>query len=332
MLTELMSIAAGNILSPPILFFVLGIFAIRVKSDLEIPGSIGKALSYYLLIVIGFKGGVELQQSAFDLKLFYSLVAALLIGFLLPMMAYPLLRATTSLDRVNAAAISAHYGSISVVTFVAAVAFLGVYEIGYEGYIVAMMAIMEAPAIISGLALAKGFSGRGQDKKHSIASPKLAREVLFGGTILLLLGSFIIGFATGQRGMDSMAGFVKAPFTGILCLFLLEMGILAGKRIEDIKKVGLPLILFGIYMPLLGAMAGIFSGMLIGLSTGGTTLLAVLSSSASYIVVPAALRQALPEANPSLSMPLVLGLTFPFNVFIGIPVYYYTAKHISSFF
>lgn len=307
---------------PPILFFILGLFASRVRSDLEIPPAVGKALSYYLLLVIGFKGGVELSVSELNLKLLNSMLAALFVGAALPFIAYPLLRIMVRLDRLNAAAISAHYGSISVVTFVAAAAFLGIFNIPYEGYVVAMMALMEAPAIITGLFLAKGGQGR------KIFSPDLVREVFFGGTLLLLLGSFCIGWLTGERGMEAMTGFVAAPFTGVLCFFLLEMGILAGKRLEVIKKAGLPLVLFGIYMPLIGGALGITTGAIIGLSQGGTNLLAVLCASASYIVVPAALRHSLPEANPALSMPLALGVTFPFNIFFGIPLYFYGAKMV----
>lgn len=313
-------ISLQNILSPPILFFILGLFASRVRSDLEIPSAVGKALSYYLLVVIGFKGGVELGVSELNLKLLNSMLAALFVAAALPFIAYPLLRIMVRLDRLNAAAISAHYGSISVVTFVAAVAFLGIYTIPYEGYVVAMMALMEVPAIITGLILAN------RKQRRKIFSPVFLREVFFGGTLLLLLGSFCIGWITGERGMEAMAGFVTVPFTGVLCFFLLEMGSLAGKKLVDIKKAGLPLVLFGIYMPLIGGAVGIIIGAIIGLSQGGTHLLAVLCASASYIVVPAALRHALPEANPALSMPLVLGVTFPFNIFIGIPLYFYGAK------
>ncbi len=314
-----------NILSPPVLFFLLGLFASRVRSDLEIPLAVGKVLSYYLLLVIGFKGGVELNVSELNLKLLSALGAALFVGSALPFIAYPLLRFVIKLDRINAAAIGAHYGSISVVTFVAAVEFLGIYNISYEGYIVAMMALMEAPAIITGLMLAKG--GQGQ----RIFTPVFVQEVFFGGTLLLLLGSFGIGWITGERGMEAMIGFVKVPFTGVLCFFLLEMGILTGKRLEDLKNAGLPLVFFGIIMPLIGAALGITTGAIIGLSQGGTMLLAVLCASASYIVVPAALRHALPEANPALSMPLALGVTFPFNIFIGIPLYFYVTKTLFEF-
>jgi hypothetical protein len=323
---DFLSIAIKNILSPPILFFVLGIFAARVKSDLEIPAAIAKALSYYLLVVIGFKGGVELHMSAINFKLLYSLLAALFVAFVIPFIGYSLLRLTTKLDKVNAGAISAHYGSVSVVTFVAGVSFLGLYDIKYEGYVVAMMALMEAPAIISGLLLAKGIGDQKKGQTGTMFSPKLIQEILFGGTLLLLLGSFAIGWITGGRGMEALAGFIKVPFTGILCFFLLEMGILVGRKIGDIKKFGFPLILFGLYMPLLGAIIGALTGAIAGMSLGGTSLLAVLCASASYIVVPAALRHALPEANPSLSLPLALGVTFPLNIFIGIPLYYYCIK------
>lgn len=321
-MSNFFQVSLQNILSPPILFFILGLFAARVRSDLEIPPAVGKALSYYLLLVIGFKGGVELSASELNITLLYALAVALIAGAALPLIAYPLLRATARLDRVNSAAIAAHYGSISVVTFVAAVAFLGVSGIAYEGYLVAMMALMEAPAIITGIVLARGGKGA------NIFSSAFVREVLFGGTLLLLIGSFVIGWITGGQGMDAMAGFIKAPFTGLLCFFLLEMGILTGKKLSDIRRAGLPLALFGLYMPVIGAAMGILLGALVGLSLGGTILLAVLCASASYIVVPAALRHALPEANPALSMPLALGVTFPFNIFIGIPLYYYAARKL----
>jgi len=328
-MNDFFDVAARNILSPPILFFLLGIFASRVKSDLEVPHQIGKALSYYLMVVIGFKGGVQLSASEIDFKLFYSLATAITIGFLLPFVAYQLLRWTTNLDRINSAAIGAHYGSVSVVTFIAAVSFLAIHDVKYEGYLVAMMALMEAPAILSALLIAKGIGG---DKKITLFLPKIFHEVLFGGAILLLLGSFIIGWITGQSGMEAMSGFITVPFIGLLCFFLLEMGIIAGRRLEDIKRSGLALILFGFYMPIIGAIVGTSAGILLGLSLGGVTLLAVLCASASYIVVPAALRYALPEANISISMPLVLGITFPFNIFIGIPAYYYCAKMLLEFF
>ncbi len=321
-MTEFFQISLQNILSPPILFFILGLFAARVRSDLEIPPAVGKALSYYLLLVIGFKGGVELSASELNMTLIYALAAAVIAGAALPLIAFPLLRVAARLDRVNAAAIAAHYGSISVVTFVAAVSFLGISGIAYEGYLVAMMALMEAPAIITGLVLARG--GRGSN----VFSSAFVREVLFGGTLLLLIGSFCVGWITGGRGMEAMAGFIKTPFTGVLCFFLLEMGIMTGKRLSDIAKAGLPLALFGLYMPMIGGVMGMLLGALVGLSLGGTVLLAVLCASASYIVVPAALRHALPEANPALSMPLALGVTFPFNIFVGIPLYYFLAQKI----
>jgi hypothetical protein len=329
---ELLAISVQNILSPPILFFILGIFASRVRSDLEIPSSVGKILSYYLLMVIGFKGGHELNATALSPKLLYSMIAAATAAFLLPFIAYPLLRLTTKLDRINAASIAAHYGSISVVTFIAAVSLLSMKGIYYEGYVIAMMALMEAPAIVSGLALAKGKEGQKEGSGETLFSPRLLREVLFGGTLLLLLGSFFIGWITGDRGMEAMSGFIKGPFTGILCFFLLEMGILSGKKLGDIKRMALPLFFFGLYMPLIGAFIGIFLGVAVGLSQGGTTLLAVLCASGSYIVVPAALRHALPEANLSLSMPLVLGVTFPFNIFIGIPLYHYLSRLVFDIF
>lgn len=323
---NLINIAVMNLVSPPILFFLLGTIAARLKSDLDISAGLGKTLSLYLMLAIGFKGGVELSRSELSPTTAIALLAAALLSFALPFIAYAFLRLTTRMDRINAGAIGAHYGSISLVTFVAGTAFLETHAEYFEGFLIVMMVLMEAPAMISGLFLARRGLAGAPDKRKPLLSPKLLREVLFGWTIFLLLGSLFIGFLTGERGMAAMAGFISLPFIGFLCLFMLEMGLVAGRRLEELKKFGLPLILFGFYMPLVGASLGILAGLVIGLSQGGTALLAILCASASYIVVPAALRHALPQANPSISVPLVLGVTFPFNILLGIPLYYHAAK------
>lgn len=323
---NLIAIAANNLISPPILFFLMGILAARFKSDLDISAGLGKTLSLYLMLAIGFKGGVELSRSELTLTTVLALFAAMALAFVLPFIAYGFIRLTTGMDRINAGAISAHYGSISLVTFVAGTAFLEGHAEYFEGFLIVMMVLMEAPAILSGLLLARRGLPGAPEKRKPLFSAKLLREVLFGWTIFLLLGSLCIGFLTGERGMAAMAGFISLPFIGFLCLFMLEMGLVAGRRLEELMRFGLPLILFGFYMPLAGAALGIVTGLMLGLSLGGTTLLGVLCASASYIVVPAVLRQALPQANPSIYVPLVLGVTFPFNILLGIPLYYHWTK------
>lgn len=325
-MNNLLNIAVLNLVSPPILFFILGTIAARLKSDLDISAGLGKTLSLYLMLAIGFKGGVELSRSELSLTTLIALLTAAMLSFVLPFIAYGFIRLTTRMDRIDAGAISAHYGSISLITFVAGTAFLETHAEHFEGFLIVMMVLMEAPPIISGLLLARQGLTVLKDKRKPLFSPKLLREVFFGWTIFILLGSLLIGFLTGDRGMADMAGFIGLPFIGFLCLFMLEMGLVAGRRLDELRTFGLPLILFGFYMPLVGASMGILAGLSIGLSLGGVTLLAILCASASYIVVPAALRHALPQANPSISIPLVLGVTFPFNILLGIPLYYYAAK------
>jgi len=323
--------AFDNLLSPMVLFFGLGFIAARLKSDLELPEGIGKGLSLYLMLAIGFKGGVELAGNGMSGQIVGSLIAAVALSFVLPAVAYGLLRVSTRLDAPNAAAIAAHYGSISVVTFIAATAFLTERGVPYEGYLVAMLALMETPAIVTGLLLARRDPAtiRSQDAGGGF-SGELIREILFSGSVLLLVGSFLIGGITGESGMQAIGAFVEQPFKGILCLFLLDMGLLAARRLDDFRSVGTALLAFGLYMPLVGMVVGLATAYGLGLSVGGSTLLAVLSASASYIVAPAAMRMALPQANPSLYVTVSLAITFPFNVVVGIPLYYGAAQLIAS--
>ena len=234
----------------------------------------------------------------------------------LPLLAFALLKIFTKFSRLDAAAVAAHYGSISIVTFVAATSVLEGRAIAAEGYMVAVAAAMEAPAILSALWLISrnGSSGR--------MEPGLMREILLNGSIVLLVGSFVIGLMTGEKGLAEIAPFIVSPFKGVLCLFLLDMGLVAGRGLRQSKGVlGLGAVAFGIVMPLAGSIIGLVMGMMIGLSTGGVVLLMVLAASASYIAVPAAMRVALPEANPAIYLTLSLGVTFPFNLTLGIPLY-----------
>ena len=320
---SIFNLAAANLLSPMVLFFMLGVGATLARSDLSIPEAIAKGLSIYLMLAIGFKGGAGVAQAGIDVTLVLSLLAGVVLSAVIPFIAFRLLSATTDLPRVDAAAIAAHYGSISIVTFLAAVQALAAIGLKHEGYMVAVAAAMETPAIIAALWLAKrGEKSGGMDRET-------LREVMLNGSIVMLLGSFAIGWITGPDGLKSIAPFIVDPFKGILCLFLLDMGIIAGRGLREARKSLTPrVIVFGLYMPLIGAALGLSAAKLAGLSEGGTALMATLAASASYIAVPAALRLALPEARPSVYLPLSLGVTFPFNLTLGIPLYIALAEAI----
>lgn len=312
----IIALAGANLISPIVLSFALGLFAALARSDLSVPEAVAKGMSIYLLFAIGFKGGVAVASHGIDVTLGLSLLAGVILSAALPLAAFALLRAISNLSRMDAAAVAAHYGSISIVTFVAASSVLEGRGIAYEGYMVAVAAAMEAPAILSALWLvARGSGGRKMEAG-------LWHEILLNGSIVLLIGSFVIGWVTGTDGLAQIDSFIVAPFKGVLCLFLLDMGLVAGRGLRGGRHVlGAGALAFGVIMPLIGAGFGLMAGLLLGLSTGGVTLMAVLSASASYIAVPAAMRVALPEANPSIYLTLSLGVTFPFNLTLGIPLY-----------
>ena len=327
---QIFALAAENLLSPIILSFALGVGAALARSDLSIPEAAAKAMSIYLLFAIGFKGGVSVASHGVDLKLGLSLLAGVLMSFALPLVAFVLLNTIARLDRINAAAVAAHYGSISIVTFVAGTSVLQSRGIGYDGYMVAVAASMEAPAILSALWLiSRGGSKETGDAQRMDA--KLWREIMLNGSIVLLVGSFLIGWATGEDGMARISSFIEAPFQGVLCLFLLDMGLVAGRGLRGGGKVMQPGVLaFGMLMPVVGACVGLGAGLLLGVSTGSVALFMVLGASASYIAVPAAMRVALPEANPSIYLTLSLGVTFPFNLTLGLPLYVAVASAITG--
>ncbi|AJD53809.1 MULTISPECIES: sodium-dependent bicarbonate transport family permease [Thalassospira] len=312
---DVLSLAAQNLLSPIVLFFVLGVGAALARSDLTIPEAVAKGISLYLLFAIGFKGGVAVSNNGIDLTLGMTLMAGVILSFVLPFIAFGLLRWISQLSRTDAAAVAGHYGSISIVTFVAATSVLQSSGIVAEGYMVAVAAAMEAPAIFSALLLVSS-GGKGR------MDGALIREILLNGSIVLLVGSFFIGWITGAEGMAKIEALIVSPFQGVLCLFLLDMGLVAGRGLKQgraVLRAG-PLA-FGVMMPVIGSCLGLVFALLIGLSLGGTVLLMVLAASASYIAVPAAMRVALPEANPSVYLTLSLGVTFPFNLTLGIPLY-----------
>lgn len=323
----ILALAIDNLISPIILFFVLGLLASFARSDLSVPEAVAKGLSLYLLFAIGFKGGASVAAHGLDAKLLMSLVAGGVLSAAIPFVAFGLLRVMTGLSVIDAAAVAGHYGSISIVTFVAATSVITASGLVTEGYMVAVAAIMEAPAILSALWLVARFGGAGQGKMDA----GLIREILLNGSIVLLVGSFIIGWITGQEGLNMIASFIVAPFQGVLCLFLLDMGLVAGRGLRDARGVlRLPIFAFGVVMPLVGSLFGLAAGVLLGLSTGGVALFMTLSASASYIAVPAAMRVALPEANPSVYLTLSLGVTFPFNLTIGIPIYLAIARTVTG--
>lgn len=320
-----LSLAAQNLISPPVLFFALGVFAALARSELAIPEAVAKALSLYLMLAIGFKGGVAAGEHGLGLDLLRVIGVAVALSFIIPLIAFALLRTTTKLARVDQAAIAAHYGSISIVTFIAATAALNAAEIAYPGIMVAAAAAMEVPAIITALWLARGGKQSGTTQR---ATPW--REVLLNGSVVLLIGAFIIGMATGQPGYEDVAPFIIDPFKGVLCLFLLDMGLVAGRELRHVGRTLSPaLLLFGLYMPLIGGVLGALAAMAVGLDRGGIAMLSVLTASASYIAVPAAMRLALPEAKPSLYLTLSLAVTFPFNLTVGIPFYIALAGWLS---
>ena len=315
-MTDILTLAGQNLLTPMILCFVLGLAAAMARSDLSVPEAAAKMMSLYLLFAIGFKGGVAVADHGVDGQLIAALAGGVLLSFALPFVAFGLLRGLTKLSVLDAAAVAAHYGSISIVTFVTATSVLATRGIAAEGYMVAVAAAMEAPAIVSALwLLSRSGKAAGLDM-----DARLWREILLNGSIVLLVGSFLIGFATGAPGMARIDAFIVAPFQGVLCLFLLDMGLVAGRGLRGARGVlDWRVVAFGVTMPIIGSAAGLAVALLLGLSTGGVALLMVLAASASYIAVPAAMRVALPEANPSIYLTLSLGVTFPFNLIIGIP-------------
>ncbi len=306
----------SNLLNPPVLFFLLGSLAVLVKSDLELPAPIPKVLSLYLLLALGFKGGAALRENNDGLAL-PALSAALLMALAVPLYAFPILRRRMNLP--DAAAVAATYGSVSAVTFVTATAFLQRLGEPQSGYMTAALALMESPAIVVGVLFARLGQRNGDDIWGRFAA--LLHEAVFNGSVLLLVGSLAIGYVVGGAGGESLKPFTEALFPGLLSLFLLDMGLVVGRRLGDLRRMGAFPIAFAFGMPLFNAILSVGIARLIGLPVGDALLFVVLCASASYIAVPAAMRQALPQANPALYVTMALALTFPFNVVIGIPLY-----------
>ena len=337
----------SNLLIPAVLFFALGAIARIIKSDLRFPPDLAKVLSIYLLMAIGLHGGYELAKADLVTAV-NAIVWALILGFSMPVIGYFSLILTRKVNPMDAAAISAHYGSVSAGTFLTAIAFLDNAGVEYETYPLIMLAVMESPAIIVGLILAAtarkhaassniAVSGNGSPAaKHQNGEGgsnfgSLLHEAFTNGSVVVLIGSMVIGAIAQPSGIEKLKPFVDEIFMGVLCLFLFEMGMEAARRIKEFKKVGAVLGAFGVAMPLIGGFVGAIVGhSILGFSVGGATLVAVLGASASYIAVPPAMRLAVPEANPSFYLTLSLGITFPFNVLIGIPLYHWFVGYLAG--
>ncbi len=303
---------------PVVLFFVLGVLAGLLRSDLKIPASIYEALSIFILLAIGLKGGVELAKHPMGELIGQGLIIVA-VGALIPLIAFPILRYLGRLSRADSASIAAHYGSVSVVTFSVGITLLGHEALDYEGYLIVFLVLLEMPALVIGVILARYGVG-------TVRWGKLLHEVFFGKSIYLLVGGLVIGYIAGPRGIQPLDKLFFDLFKGVLAFFLLEMGLVASSRIAALRQYGVFLTGFAVVMPMVSAVLGTLCGWGLGLSVGGTFLLATLFASASYIAAPAAMRIAVPEANPALSIGASLGITFPFNIFLGIPVYLWMAR------
>ena len=317
-----------------VFFFVLGVFARLVKSDLKLPEALYETLSIYLLLAIGLKGGIELSKQPLA-ALAPQVLACMALGFVIPFALFPLLR-LLRLGGADAAALGAHYGSVSVVTFAVTTAALTRQGIAFESHAALWVAVMEAPGLVAGILLAR-WAQRGAAGQHAEQGAVrrgggwgvLAHDVLLGKSVLLLMGGLLIGALAGEAGTAPIKAVFIDPFKGVLALFLLELGLVAGGRLAEIKRFGVAVLVIGLGVPPVLALAGALVGVALGLSTGGVAVLAALAASASYIAAPTAMRIAVPEANAALSITAALGITFPFNIVLGIPLYIALAQRIT---
>ncbi len=309
-----------NLLSPITLAFALGIFARVVKSEFSLPRQMYTGLGIYLLFALGLKGGVELAKEPLGV-IILPVAVTLVLGCIRPLTSYAVLRKLGGFNTDDSAGIAAHYGSVSAVTFIAALTFLEGMREPVEGYLPTLLAILESPGIHIALAIG---ALKQADRTESMGS--VLHEVLTGRTMILLVGGLVVGYFMAPGTWDQVAGFYDgAVFKGALCLFLLEMGVVAGERLGDLKESGLFLLAFGVIMAVIHGVVGVGAGLLAGLSPGGATVLGAMSASASYIAAPPAVRMTLPAANPTLSLTASLAITFPFNIIFGIPLYYQVA-------
>ncbi len=311
-----------NITNPAFLFFILGIIAVKLKSDLEIPPNSSKFISLYLLFSIGFKGGQELAHSHFSIQIIWSVIFGVVISGIIPLYTFFILKRKLSIE--NSGAIAAAYGSVSAVTFVTAVSFLEIQNQTFSGYMVAIMALMEAPAIIIGVMLIKLYA---EKKDKDIDLNSIIKHSLTNGSVLLILGSLIIGIMASEKQAQGIKPFTTDIFKGFLAIFLLDMGITSGTKLNDFFKSGWFTVLFAIFIPLLnGCLIAFLSGSVID-DIGNRFIFSVLAASASYIAVPAALKISVPGANPGIFLPMALAVTFPFNITIGMPIYFLVVNY-----
>ncbi|TGV03155.1 sodium-dependent bicarbonate transport family permease [Flavivirga rizhaonensis] len=314
-----------NLTNPALLFFFLGIIAVQLKSDLKIPENSSKFISLYLLLAIGFKGGQELSHSDFSMEIIWSLLFGIFLAVAVPVYTYFILRKKFSIE--NAGAIAASYGSVSAVTFVTAISFLEIEHIPFSGHMVAVMALMEAPSIMVGLFLIMIF--KGNKRKSDIPLKTTLRHALFNGSVLLIVGSLMVGFLASDVQAQGIKPFTTDIFKGFLAVFLLDMGITSGKKLSEFIKKGKFALLFAIVIPIInGLLVAIISGAFIS-DIGNRLLFAILAASASYIAVPAAMKIAAPKASPSLYIPMALAITFPFNITLGMPFYLYIIQNFN---
>ena len=311
-----LGVALSTFTSPVILFFILGFVAALARSELAIPEAIAKAMSLYLMAAIGLKGGVAVATSGVDAQIAAALATGILASLLIPVGAYGLLRAFARLDRINAGAVAAHYGSVSVVTFVTASEVLASAALAPAGFMVAVLAVMETPAILTGLLLARGAVSGSAGPRGEIA-----REVFLNASVVLLLGSFAIGAIAGPKGFAEVQPLFESGFKGVLCLFLLDMGLVAARRLIDARALNVRLVILAVAFPLINGTLGTLAGFGIGLDPGSTAAFGVLCASASYIAVPAAMRLSLPQADPGIYLTMSLSITFPFNILFGIGLF-----------
>ena len=312
-----------NVLSPVVLAFALGLIATLVRSDLRFPEELYTALSIYLLIAIGLRGGAELSDTPFS-AFWRPAAGTLLLGVITPLTAYAVARRLGRLGVADAAALAAHYGSVSIVTFLACLSFLEAIGVPAETFMATLVALLEVPAIIVALGIAR--HGMGGSTRWS----SVLHEVLTGRSVFLLVGGLVIGYIVGTPGLERVAPLFVDLFQGVLMLFLLDMGMVAARRLRDLRTSGVFLVLFAILLPIGHGVVGVWMGILTELSVGGATVLGVLAASASYIAAPAAVRIALPQASPGLYLTGALGITFPFNLTVGIPMYYAFARLLSG--
>jgi hypothetical protein len=313
-----LSLLAENLTNPALLFFILGITAVLIKSDLEIPSNSSRFISLYLLFAIGFKGGQELSHEHMNAEILWSMGFGLLLSALIPLATYFLLR--IKLNVSDAAATAAAYGSVSAVTFVTAITFLEFHKMNSSGHMVAVMALMESPAIIVGLMLLSIFRKEQGNTKFELGS--VLKHALTNGSVVLILGSLFIGFLADAKQAEGIKPFTNELFKGFLAIFLLDMGISSGKKLKSFFSYGWFPIAFAILIPLVNGIITAYASGWVTSEPGNRFIFAVLAASASYIAVPAAMKISAPEANPGLFLPMALAITFPMNITIGFPIYF----------